>query len=114
MRWSILLILIVAFVLMGCSGNQSGEKTPTPTPTKTQTPAPTPTPSPKPTGTLELHGVGTCDQCHDPPTVKAMAGGIHKNAFEKQPDIHKTLCSNCHNVDKFCKQCHEFPQIMKN
>jgi len=59
-----------------------------------------------------LHGVGTCDQCHDAPTLDAIRAGEHKLAFEKQPNIHKPLCSNCHNVEQTCTQCHELPPII--
>jgi len=60
-----------------------------------------------------LHGVGKCDQCHDAPTMENMAAGLHKNAFEKQPDIHKPLCSQCHDVETHCTKCHALPEVMK-
>jgi len=114
-KTAILISFILAIlVFAGCS---TQEKTPTPTPTQTQMQTPSPTPTPKPTETQikeEPHGVGTCDQCHDPPTVNAMAKGIHKFAFTKQPEIHKNLCSKCHDVDVFCGKCHELPEIMKS
>ncbi len=59
----------------------------------------------------ELHGVGTCDVCHDAPTVKDMAAGLHKSAFEKEPETHKPLCKRCHDVESFCSKCHEVPDV---
>lgn len=61
-----------------------------------------------------LHGTGECDRCHDAYPVKDVAAGLHKAAFEKQPDIHKDLCSKCHDVRTFCGECHEVPEIVKN
>ncbi|AKG91016.1 hypothetical protein GAH_01700 [Geoglobus ahangari] len=62
---------------------------------------------------LDLHGVGKCDQCHEAYPVKDIAAGLHKAAFDKQPDIHKRLCSECHDVNSFCGQCHEVPDAVK-
>jgi len=60
-----------------------------------------------------LHGVGKCDQCHDAPTMSDMAAGEHAEAFQKQPDIHKPLCSQCHEVETHCTKCHTLPEVMK-
>ncbi len=60
-----------------------------------------------------LHGVGTCDSCHDAPTLDDMRAGKHANAFRKQPDIHKGLCKNCHNVEQDCSKCHAVPDIVE-
>ena len=112
---AIFLFLITAIlVFAGCAQQEKPKPTPTPISTPTQTA--TPTPSPTPTETKveeELHGIGTCDQCHDPPTVNAMAKGIHQLAFTEQPEIHKNLCSKCHDVDVFCGKCHEVPEVIK-
>ena len=110
MRLAVLLIMLGAILIAGCTGTQSEEKTPTPQTTET----PVISPSPEKTKTEELHGVGKCDQCHDAPTVSDMAAGLHKDAFEKQPEIHKRLCSDCHDVNTFCATCHEVPGIVKS
>ncbi len=60
-----------------------------------------------------LHGVGTCDSCHDAPSMDDMRAGLHANAFRKQPDIHKSLCKNCHNVAEQCSKCHAVPDVVE-
>ncbi len=117
-------LLIVSVLIFGCAGGQSGEKSPSETPAKTATPTPekaataekTPesTPTPEETAQEEkLHDFGECSKCHDAPSVSDMASGIHRSAFEKQTDIHKDLCTNCHDVKTFCGQCHEVPAFYK-
>ncbi|WP_456370265.1 hypothetical protein [Geoglobus sp.] len=61
-----------------------------------------------------LHGTGECDRCHDAYPVKDVAAGLHRAAFEKEPDVHRDLCSKCHDVETFCGECHGVPEIVKN
>ncbi len=107
--------LLLVILLAGCTGGGGGGEQTT-APPETQAPATQPPPAETQTPQAEqaaLHGVGTCDQCHDAPTLEAMKSGEHKIAFEKQPNIHKPLCSNCHNVQETCTQCHELPAVMQ-
>ena len=103
-RLKILLVLalvMTSLLMAGCSGegeSASASKTPE---------------AEKPVGSVQLHGVGKCDQCHDAYPVGDIAAGLHKTAFTKQPDIHKNLCSECHDVNTFCGKCHEVPDIVK-
>ncbi len=111
-------ILLVFVVLSGCTGGGK-EQAPTvvvETPAETTaapatTAAPT-TEAPAAQEEVALHGVGTCDTCHDAPTMADMKAGKHKIAFEKSP-VHKNLCKNCHDVQEQCTKCHELPDIMK-
>ena len=60
------------------------------------------------------HGIGTCDACHEAPTLEDMRSGLHKQAFEKQPSIHKPLCSQCHNIEVDCSTCHAIPLVVED
>ncbi len=111
MRGIVFILLAISIFVFGCAGSESGEEKVTPSPTPAETPAISPTP--EKTKAQELHGVGKCDQCHDAPTVSDMAAGLHKEAFVKQPDIHKKLCSDCHDVSTFCGKCHDVPEVVK-
>ncbi len=105
--------LLLVILLAGCTGG-GGEKAPAPAETPQETPAETPAETQAPQATqAALHGEGTCDNCHDAPTLEDMRSGLHKQAFEKQPSIHKPLCSNCHNVEQTCTKCHKLPEVMK-
>lgn len=104
MKKNLFMVLSIMAVILaiGCTG-QKEEPTPTPAPT---TPPPT-TPPPQ----VVLHGVGTCDTCHEAPALDDTRAGKHKIAFEKQLDLHKDLCTQCHDVQTHCAQCHELPSF---
>lgn len=105
MKNLILLALMAVLILsMGCSGGKNE---------KNVSPGTTSTPEKPGAGEVQLHGTGKCDQCHDAYPVGDIAAGLHKAAFDKQPDIHRNLCSECHDVNSFCGKCHEVPQIVK-
>jgi|GEM_PF-1978048 hypothetical protein len=106
----ILVVLIVLGIAFAGCGEKGGEIKSTPEPTLST-----------PMGPLEsqqevaqqLHGKGTCDMCHDAPTLEEMRSGDHKFAFERDPDLHKNLCSKCHEVSSFCGKCHPVPEVIK-
>lgn len=122
LRYLLGIVLILA-ILSGCTGG--GEKkapdVATVAPETTAAPATTATPATAAptevpaTTQVALHGVGTCDKCHDAPPMDKWRSGLMATAFEKNPG-HKDLCKNCHNVETFCTKsgCHkELPAIMK-
>ncbi len=118
LRYLLGIVLILA-IFSGCTGGgeKSAPDVATVAPETTAAPATTAPPSEPPATTqaVALHGVGTCDKCHDAPPMDEWRGGLMATAFEKNPS-HKDLCKNCHNVETFCTQsgCHEkLPDIMK-
>ena len=106
----VLVFVLFGVVLAGCGDKGAEEVKATPTPASSPTPA---AGTPAPTKAEKLHGKGTCDMCHDAPTLEKMRSGDHKLAFERDPDLHKNLCGNCHEVNSFCGKCHPVPEVVK-
>ena len=102
-----LVFILPGAILPGCGDEGAKEATPTPAPTIT------PAETPKPETADEIHGKGTCDMCHDAPTLEEMRSGDHKLAFERDPDLHKNLCGKCHEVNSFCGKCHPVPEVVR-
>ncbi len=58
-----------------------------------------------------LHGSGTCDSCHDAPSMNDMKAGKHASALINQQSIHRDLCENCHDINQDCTKCHSLPDM---
>jgi hypothetical protein len=107
-------VILFSIAMSGCGDKGAEEARLTPAPTPSPAQASTPAESSEPTLADELHGKGTCDMCHDAPTLEKMRSGDHKLAFERDPDLHKSLCRKCHQVSSFCGTCHPVPEIVES
>ncbi len=107
---ALLALVLFAVALAGCGKKGAEEAKPTPaeSPAQASTPAET-----AQAMTGEVHGKGTCDMCHDAPTLEKMRSGDHKLAFERDAGLHKNLCRKCHEVSSFCGSCHPVPEVVK-